>query len=157
VSYALVKFELVFNELYCDELISVESGRIPAGFPVTQGWETLHSTEVFRHLPPPVTGKILLIYSLLFRLRGNIEFLHRILLEEQRPIVGPNPYSRLRAEVSNFTTQVAEKVLAAQNAFAQVLQDEIDKLSADEKKIFDQAYQLYQAGTRKNTPKATTR
>ncbi len=148
VSYAFVKFEMVFNELYCKELIR-EPGGIPAGFPVTQGWDTLHSTEAFLHLPPLITGKLIVIYSLLFRLRGNIEFVHRLILEEGRPVVGPNPYSILRAEVSNFTKQVAEKILTAQAAFARALQNEIEKLTGDEKRIFDQAYQLYQVGTKK--------
>ncbi|HEV1993295.1 MAG TPA: hypothetical protein VGR03_03090 [Candidatus Acidoferrum sp.] len=154
MSYALLKFELVFNELYCRELLRVELGRIPAGFPVTQGWETLHSTEAFRYLPPSITGKLIVIYSLLFRLRGNVEFVHRLLLEERRPIDGPNPYSILLVEVSNLTKQVAEKILIAQSAFAQVLQNEIDKLSAEDKKVFDQAYQLHQAETKRNMPKA---
>lgn len=148
VSYALVKFEMVFNELYCKELIR-EPGRIPAGFPVTQGWETLHSTEAFRHLPPLITGKLIVIYSLLFRLHGNIEFVHRLILEEGRPVIGPNPYLSLRAEVSNFTLQVAEKILTAQAAFKRALQNEIDKLTGDEKRVFDQAFQLYQVGTKK--------
>ncbi|HVS74889.1 MAG TPA: hypothetical protein VHE23_05640 [Candidatus Acidoferrales bacterium] len=95
-----------------------------------------------------------MIYSLLFRLRGNVEFVHRLLLEERRPIDGPNPYSILLVEVSNLTKQVAEKILIAQSAFAQVLQNEIDKLSAEDKKVFDQAYQLHQAETKRNMPKA---
>jgi len=148
VSYAIVKFEMLFNELYCRELIE-KPGQSPAGFPVTQGWETLHSTEAFRQLPPPIAGKLVLIYSLLFRLHGNIEFVHRLVLEEWRPLIGPNPYSKLRAEVSGFARQVAEKILTAQAAFARALQNEIDMLSDDEKRTFEQAFQLYQVGAKK--------
>jgi hypothetical protein len=153
VSYALVKFELFFNELYCKELIK-ETGQIAMGLPVTQGWEVLHSTEAFRYLPPQVTGRIIMLYSLLFRLRGNVEFIHRVLMEEGHPIMGQNPYAKLRAEALSLTKQVAVKVLAAQAAFSQVLQNEIDKLSGNEKAIFNQTYQLYREKTDTSTAKA---
>lgn len=157
VSYALVRFELVFNELYCRELMDAESGRVPAGFPVTQGWETLHSTEAFRHLPPLITGRLILIYSLIFRLRANVEFLHSVLLEEGRLTARPNAYSTLGAEVYGFTKQVAEKVLTNQKVFNDVLDSEINKLSAEEKRVFHQAYLLYEAEARIKASKSSAK
>lgn len=146
VSYALCKFELVFNQLYCKEVKDKGEGQVAAGFPVTQAWEVLHSTGAFRYLPPQVTGKLVMVYSLLFRLRGNMEFIHAVFLKEGSPPLGPNAYTSLRAELSNLTRQVAEKVLKAQDAFAQVLQLEIDGLSPSEKRMFNQAFLLYREG-----------
>ncbi len=147
VSYAICKFELVFNKLYCKEVNDESEGHVPAGFPVTQAWEVLHSTGAFRYMPPQVTGKLTMVYSLLFRLRGNVEFIQAVFLKEGGSLDGPNPYTSLRTELSNLTRQVAAKILNAQDAFEQVLQVEIDKLGPSEKRIFNRAYLLYREET----------
>jgi hypothetical protein len=154
VSYALIKRELEAASQYCSEFLASRDDQLEIALPITQGWETLHSTEAFKFLPPTITEKLVAIYSLLFRLRKDIELTHMLIFGESFPMTGENPYRRLRQGTTKLAKGVASEVQVVQTQINALLQKEFDSFGAREKEIFAQAYRT-SVGT--DRPKSTGR
>src|SRR2546426_5499173 len=107
VSYALLRRELQAAAQYCAQLIESNDDQVSIAVPITQSWEVLHSTEALRYLPPTVVEKVVALYSMLFRMRRNIELTQLLMLGEAFPQVGENRFRILRLRTTEIARQVA--------------------------------------------------
>jgi hypothetical protein len=140
-SYALIKREIDAASTYCDEHTQARPDQVSASGPITQVWDTLHSMEAFKYFPPTVSEKLVKYYSLLFRLKKNIDFEQMLLLGEVMPLSGDNPYRTLRERTNALDRQVANEVIRLTPVLQATLDNEIEKLKSREKRIFDKAYE----------------
>src|ERR1022692_2305303 len=73
ISYALIKREIDAASHFCQDHVRARIDEISASGPITQAWETLHSMEAFKYFSPTLSAKLVKYYSLLFRLKANLE------------------------------------------------------------------------------------
>jgi hypothetical protein len=141
VAYALILRELEAAAVYCNDLLQMKPDEITVSLPITQAWETLHSTEAFKFFPPGVSEKLVGCYSLLLKLKKHIELTHMFLFGEQFPMSGgENPYGRLRQGINRLADPVAREIIRLQMEFDALLRDELAKFSKKEKELYDEAY-----------------
>jgi hypothetical protein len=69
VSYGLFKRELDAAVSYCAGLKGAGPDQVSVSLPITQAWETLHSTEAFKYISPVISEKLVKCYSMIFRLK----------------------------------------------------------------------------------------
>jgi hypothetical protein len=142
VSYGLIKRELDAASGACTELLSTPSHELPAAGPITQAWETLQSTGAFKYFSPQLSESLVKYYSLLFRMKANIEleqamYVNRPLavpLANAPPWVAPGNIRAIERGVCLELHEIEPRLRDA-------LEAEIAKLDTDERKIFDDTYE----------------
>jgi len=142
MSYGLIQRELEAAAAYCEEMGNRKPTQISVALPITQAWETLHSTEAFRYIPPRISEKLVKCYSLLFRLRKDVELEHMFLFGEKLPMTDPNSYGQLRQGTHKLSLEVAAEVVKMVEDLRKLLGEEILKMTAREKQVFDEAYEI---------------
>lgn len=145
VAYGLIERELKSASIYCEDLRGSGPDKLSAVPPITQAWETLHSTEAFKFFPAEITEKLVGCYSLIFRLSKDIELSQRLFLSEGLCPAGEKQslerLQRLRGQTDTFTKQIAETILQVHGEFDTLLKKEVNKMSASERDLFDKASQ----------------
>ncbi len=137
-SYGLIKREIEAASGYCEAMSKKRPEEVSASVPITQAWETLHSTEAFRFFPPKISQRLVKCYSLLFRLKKNIELTHMLLLGQQ---LTKDPYWQLRARTEQLAIGIAFEVIHMCRGIQELLDEEVRKLPQREKSIFEEAYE----------------
>ncbi|HKM82447.1 MAG TPA: hypothetical protein VJY15_15990 [Candidatus Acidoferrum sp.] len=141
ISYGLIKRELDAALQYCVDLLQSRPGEIYAVFPVTQAWDTLHSIETFRYLPPRVSEKLVMCYSLLFRLKGHVEFRQWLFLSNTSPSAKEVLSLRMRSQADQFAKQVARESQEIVKRLLKLIDAEVSELDEKQRRIFQETYE----------------
>ena len=141
VAYALIKRELKAASIYCEDLKTASPDEISMSPPITQAWETLHSTEAFKLFPVSVTEKLVGCYSLVFRLSSNIELIQKFFLCAKISANAEDYFKTLRARANNYIIQIALEILQINQEFYDLLDSELKRMTKTERDAFDNAYQ----------------
>lgn len=141
ISYGLIKRELDAALQYCVDLLLSRPDEISAVIPVTQAWETLHSIEAFRYLPPRVAEKLVMCYSLLFRLKGQVEFRQWLFLSDTSPSTGDVRGSRVRSQADQFAKQVAREAQEIVKRLLKLIDAEVSQLDEEQQRAFQETYE----------------
>ena len=145
VSYALIKREIDACSGLCREHVNAPITHISASGPITQAWETLHSTEAFKYFSPSLSEKLVKYYSLIFRLKVNIEFSQMLYATKGMPVPGADPMAGVWQRLRELEKRVCGDLISLESQLRSVLDSEVSKLSDREKSIFKEAYEQYAA------------
>src|SRR5258707_14671090 len=141
VSYALIKREIDACSGLCREHVNAPITHISASGPITQAWETLHSTEAFKYFSPRLSEKLVKYYSLIFRLKVNIEFSQMLFAMHGTPVAGASPMAVVQQRLRGLENKVCRDLERLESQLRSVLDGEVSKLSKKEKVIFKEAYE----------------
>ena len=140
-SYALIKREIEAAKGYCEEHMGATLDQISASGPITQAWETVHSMEAFKIFPPKVCEKLVKYYSLLFRLKANVEMMQMLFANRGMPVPGADPIAGVLQRLRDIENQVCKELLSLEPQLQSALDGEVSKLPKRGKTIFDEAYE----------------
>jgi hypothetical protein len=141
VSYALIKREIDACSEFCRSHLGATINQISASGPITQAWETLHSTEAFRYFSPKLSEKLVKYYSLVFRLKANIEMMQLLYATGGAPVAGASPMAGVLQRLRSLEHEVCVEMLKLEPQLQSVLTGEIGKLADGQKDVFNEAYE----------------
>ena|SRR5258707_6380051 len=141
VSYALILREIDACSILCREHTGAAPSCISASGPVTQAWETLHSTEAFKYFSHKLSEKLVKYYSLIFRLKANIELSQLLFAMHGTPVAGASPMAVVQQRLRGLENKVCRDLERLESQLRSVLDGEVSKLSKKEKVIFKEAYE----------------
>jgi len=141
VSYALILREIDACSMLCRRHIDAAASVISASGPITQAWETLHSTEVFKYFSHKLSEKLVKYYSLIFRLKANIELSQLLFAMHGTPVAGASPMAAVQQRLRSLENQVCTELNGFEPQLRSVLDCEISKLSSKQQIIFREAYE----------------
>lgn len=141
VSYALIKREIDASSQLCRDHVRANIDQISASGPITQAWETLHSTEAFKYFSPELSEKLVKYYSLLFRLKANIEMEQMLFANRGVPVPGADPMAGVLQGLRTLQNQVCTELLSLETQLQSALDDAVSKLGKREKGMFERAYE----------------
>ncbi|MGB2679537.1 MAG: hypothetical protein WAN12_20835 [Candidatus Acidiferrum sp.] len=141
VSYALILREIDACSILCREHIDGAPSHISASGPITQAWETLHSTEAFKYFSHRLSEKLVKYYSLVFRLKANIELSQLLFAMHGIPVAGASPMAAVQQRLRSLENQVCMDLNRLELQLRSVLDGEVSNLSKKEKIIFKEAYE----------------
>jgi hypothetical protein len=141
VSYALIKREIDACAGFCRGHLKATPTQISASGPITQAWETLHSMEAFKYFSPRLSEKLVKYYSMIFRLRANVEMMQMLFANRGVPVAGADPMAGVLQRLRNIENQVCTELLSLEPSLQAALEVEISKLGKRQKTIFDEAYE----------------
>jgi|SRR5882762_6605347 len=141
VSYALIKREIDACSQYCREHLKATITEISASGPITQAWETLHSTEAFKYFSPRLSEKLVKHYSLVFRLKANVEMAQMIFATRGVPAAGAGSIVAVQQRLREFENRVCQDLIALEPQLLSVLDSEVLRLGNGQRVIFEEAYE----------------
>jgi len=142
VSYGLVRREMDAAHKYCEEYLSARSGQISASGPITQAWDTLHSMGAFQHFSARLSEKLVKYYSLLFRLKDNVELGQKLFLSSGGAITTrDNTNFAVQDRLRTLAKGICEDLINFRPSVLKVLDDEILKLGKREAAVYTEAYE----------------
>ncbi len=141
VSYALIKREIDACSILCREHVKAPMSYISASGPITQAWETLHSTEAFKYFSPVLSEKLVKYYSLIFRLKANIELSQTLFATRGIPVAGADPMAAVQQRLRHLENEICRNLVSLEPQLRAVLDGEISRLGEKERSIFKQAYE----------------
>jgi hypothetical protein len=147
VSYALIKREIDACSGFCRQLINAQPTEILASGPITQAWQTLHSMEAFKYFPPKLSEKLVKYYSLIFRLKANIEMSQMLYATAGVPVPGADPMAGVQQRLRNLEDGVCKDLIALELQVRSVLDCEVSRLKTKGRRIFKEAYEEQHAST----------
>src|SRR5208283_1383781 len=140
VSYALILREIDACSVLCREHIGAAPSQISASGPITQAWETLHSTEAFKYFSHRLSEKLVKYYSLVFRLKANIELSQMLFAMHGTPVAGASTMASVQQRLRSLENQVCIELNGLESHLRPVLDGEVSKLNEKERIIFKEAY-----------------
>jgi hypothetical protein len=143
VSYALIKREIDDCSTFCRGHLNATISEISASGPITQAWETLHSTGAFRYFSPRLSEKLVKHYSLVFRLKANVEFAQILFATHGVPVAGASPLAGVLQRLHVLENGVCTQLLSADVEPQALLGHEISRLADKQQSIFKQAYEKH--------------
>ena len=141
VSYALIKREIDACSILCREHLKASVDQISASGPITQAWETLHSMEAFKYFSAMLSEKLVKYYSLIFRLKANIELSQTLFATRGMPVAGAEPMAAVKQRLRHLENDVCRGLVGLESQLRVVLDCEISRLGEKEMSIFKQAYE----------------
>ena len=141
VSYGLIKREIDAASFACEELLKFRPDQMSASGPITQAWETLQSMGTFKYISPQLSEKLVKYYSLLFRLQANIELEHKLYVNLTDAPSTANAPLQAPGNIRAIEHALCLELRELEPRLRRALEDEIEKLGKDEKKIFNEAYE----------------
>jgi hypothetical protein len=142
LSYALIKRELSAAAGACAELLTTPTDQLPAAGPITQAWETVQSMGTFRYFSPQLSERLVKYYSLLFRMKANIELEQALYVN--RPLAVPlsnAPPWVAPGNIRAIERGVCLELRALEPRLRDALEAQIAELRPGERKIFEEAYE----------------
>jgi len=140
VSYGLIRRELDSALDYCVALLHSRPDEISAVTPVTQAWETLHSTESFKYFPPRLTERLVMCYSLLFRLKQHVENAQFLFMTQPTSPSADPARLRVRSQSDQFARQVARESQEIVKGLQILIEKEVSKFDKERRQIFEDSY-----------------
>jgi hypothetical protein len=141
VSYALILREIDACSILCREHLNATATHISASGPITQAWESLHSTEAFKYFSHRVSEKLVKYYSLIFRLKADIELSQLLFAMHGTPVAGASAMAAVQQQLRRMENEVCIGLNRLEPQLRSVLDGEISKLNERERIIFEEAYE----------------
>jgi hypothetical protein len=141
VSYGLIKREIDAASQFCRDHVSAGIDYISANGPITQAWETLHSMEAFKYFPPTLSEKLVKYYSLLFRLKENVEMEQMLFANRGVPVPGADPMAVVQQNLRSRENLVCRDLLSLESRLQSAIDSEVLKLGKTGRHIFEEAYE----------------
>ncbi len=141
VSYALIKRELDACSRLCRDYMNAPVAEISASGPITQAWETLHSMEAFKYFSPKLSEKLVKYYSMIFRLKANIEMSRMLYATTGVPVPGADQMARVWQRLRELERRLCGELIGLEPQLRVVLDCEVSRLKTKGKRIFKEAYE----------------
>ncbi len=140
ISYALIKREIDAASQLCRDHVDARIDQLSASGPITQAWETLHSMEAFKYFSPTLSEKLVKYYSLLFRLKANVEMEQMLFANHSVPVPGADPMAGVLQRLRGLENRVCGDLLSLETQLQSTLDKAVSKLGKREKAMFNEAY-----------------
>jgi hypothetical protein len=141
ISYALIKREIDAASQWCKDHVKAGIDELSASGPITQAWETLHSMEAFKYFSPTLSEKLVKYYSLLFRLKANVELEQNIFASHGVPLAGADPMAGVLQTLRGLENEVCSNLLDLEARLQPALDHAVSMLGKREKAMFAKAYE----------------
>jgi hypothetical protein len=142
-SYALIKREIDAASQLCQDHVRASVNQISASGPITQAWDTLHSMEAFKYFSPTLSEKLVKYYSLLFRLKANLEMEQMLFANHGVPVPGADPMASVHQRLRGLENHLCTELLSLETQLQSVLDNAVSKLGKKEKCMFEEAYEKH--------------
>ena len=121
----------------CRDHLNAKIDQISASGPITQAWETLHSMEAFKYF------SLVKHYSLLFRLKENLEMERMLFANRGVPVPGADTMAGVIQRLRGLENGVCHELIELEPQLQSALNEAVSKLVKREKDMFDAAFEKH--------------